>query len=186
MTLHRWLCVGLAATVGLLGCGSKEPEQLTLLEGNMAMLYEEGFRIDVDTSKLVLGADRNENWVRDDVEHYISAMWIKPAKRNAALQWARAMSLALITNTYHAEAMGQSRQILMGAQLCLQRHFPQDDPYENAWEVMEQLQELIINTDNRRLAWSTFDKASSQVVARRMEVFCDEVVSKPKPKPDIQ
>ena len=108
--------------------------------------------------KSLVGDDVNNNGIRDDVDAYIAQHYPEPAQRKAAEQFARAMQLAITKGPISRDAARLVVRKSSEAISCLFEQFAGEGGDKDPLVVGTKLEDLTINTRERRKAYRVYSK----------------------------
>lgn len=131
---------------------SSPQEQLAVLEASGAIPA-------LERGNTLAGVDANGNGVRDDVEAYIVAQYVRASQRAAAMQAAKALQAALLVTVQDlVAAKDVSRRITYAAN-CIFSRFSDPLSSKDPARVMTELEGITANTKPRLLAYLAYNKA---------------------------
>lgn len=111
----------------------------------------------LDRSDSLAGTDANSNGVRDDLDTYISSIYIQAQQRAAALQFAKAMQAAVLVGGGNADVRKMVAQQLNDGVSCVYAKFYNTDTRPSA--VIDELEAMTTNTKRRLLSYIAYNNA---------------------------
>lgn len=131
---------------------------VSTLREEIAKLEQSGQVVPLDRSDSLLGADLDNNGVRDDIDSYIKTLNLPSAQSRAALQKAKALQMTLGVDVTDKTAMQKVGDIQMASAKCFVRVFA-DSPAER--QISQALESKTANTKIRVTKYLAYNSASS-------------------------
>lgn len=111
----------------------------------------------MDRGASLVGADRNDNGIRDDIEAYIDGLPDTGPQKEALRQTAAAFSAALSTKVDDKAELSANSAKLSNASSCLFSRYP--SPLAN--KRAREMEKFHINTKQRFDAYDAYNRALS-------------------------
>lgn len=132
----------------------------------------------LDRSDSVMGPDKDNNGVRDDIDAYVESLPETPQGKAALRQMSRSFSLSMLsTETEAPPAKDQLRAVsLVGSRAiaCLYDVFPGPEP--KAHESLNLMRKLTVNTRQRLEAYGRYNHAVNGWVFKQQQGdVCDDI-----------
>jgi hypothetical protein len=119
----------------------------------------------------IIGADLNNNGIRDDVDTYIASLSITAEQKKAIEQDARALQATLLVDTNNSNALRQASSKISRVVRCLGIRFP--DFYQRR-SIYTKIEAITINTMERSSIYNQYnDAVSGSVFPSLTEDTCD-------------
>ena len=128
------------------------------LKDQIAQLEQSGQVVPLDRSDSLLGADLDNNGVRDDIDAYIKSLNLTSAQARAALQKAKALQMTLGVDVTDKTAVQKVGDIQMAGANCFVNVFA-GSPAER--QISQALESKTANTKIRVTKYLAYNSASS-------------------------
>ena len=115
----------------------------------------------LDRGNTIAGTDANADGIRDDINDYINNNYSAGPRRKAAIQSAKALQKALLTDKTDILVVKEVNRGIARADTCIFAQFDGKNNSKNPWRVSIEMEEMTTNTKKRLLAYHAFNKALS-------------------------
>ena len=174
------ILLGSFCLIALSACGGKndssapQNEKITIKEQVFQKLEDEGKLPKLERTDSILGIDKDQNGIRDDIDAHIEQKYKDELEKKAVQQFARNSQQKMAVNLENEVELQASSHEADRATTCVYKTF-KSNPNIDASDVIDEIGNMTTNTKKRLQAYYKYsDALDGFVFTIPQRDYCDE------------